>query len=265
MSDANDRSIRAFERVLARVASSRRAASHARSRRGVPARARRARGALDDRHRARIRDDDAPIRDDDLDDLAARDALDDDARSARSTAAKSRRESALESRHRRARFDGDDREWIRDDDATRRRCARRIRISRRGVADEDGVRVRRVRRGLAAVAGTVPGVQELGHDEGDRAGADLGRRRGEGERGRRGGRASGGADGGERDDARERERARTRDGRLAFESADDVLLVAAGGSGLYSYVFPTWCAGANRNRAVTRPIDIGQACAIPER
>ena len=43
------------------------------------------------------------------------------------------------------------------------------------------------------------------------------------------------------------------------------LLVAAGGSGLYSYVFPTWCAGANRNRAVTRPIDIGQACAIPER
>ena len=30
--------------------------------------------------------------------------------------------------------------------------------------------------------------------------------------------------------------------------------------GLYSYVFPTWCAGANRNRAVTRPIDIGQAC-----
>ena len=35
--------------------------------------------------------------------------------------------------------------------------------------------------------------------------------------------------------------------------------------GLYSYVFPTWCAGANRNRAVTHPIDIGQACAIPER
>jgi hypothetical protein len=61
------------------------------------------------------------------------------------------------------------------------------------------------------------------------------------------------------------ERATTRDGRPAFESGDDVLLVAAGGSGLYSYVFPTWCAGANRNRAVTRPIDIGQACVIPER
>ena len=61
------------------------------------------------------------------------------------------------------------------------------------------------------------------------------------------------------------ERATTRDGRPAFESVGDVLLVAAGGSGLYSYVFPTWCAGANRNRAVTRPIDIGQACAIPWR
>ena len=67
-----------------------------------------------------------------------------------------------------------------------------------GIADEDGVRVRRLRRGLAAVAGAVPGVQELGLDEGDRAGADLGRRRGEGERGGGGGGARGGADGGER-------------------------------------------------------------------
>ncbi len=59
------------------------------------------------------------------------------------------------------------------------------------------------------------------------------------------------------------DRAQTRDGRPAFESADDVLVVAAGGAGLYSYVFPTWCAGGHRNRAVTVPVEIGQACAIP--
>ena len=59
------------------------------------------------------------------------------------------------------------------------------------------------------------------------------------------------------------ERATTRDGRPAFESADDVLVVAAGGAGLYSYVFPTWCAGGHRNRAVTVPVEIGQACALP--
>lgn len=59
------------------------------------------------------------------------------------------------------------------------------------------------------------------------------------------------------------ERASTRDGRPAFGSPDDVLVVAAGGAGLYSYVFPTWCAGGHRNRAVSRPVEIGQACAIP--
>ena len=59
------------------------------------------------------------------------------------------------------------------------------------------------------------------------------------------------------------ERAATRDGRPAFASAEDILVVAAGGAGLYSYVFPTWCAGAHRSRAVSRPIEIGQACAIP--
>lgn len=59
------------------------------------------------------------------------------------------------------------------------------------------------------------------------------------------------------------ERAHTRDGRPAFADSSDVLVVAAGGAGLYSYVFPTWCAGAHRNRAVTMPVEIGQACAIP--
>ncbi|MEM9466382.1 MAG: hypothetical protein AAGA90_13485 [Actinomycetota bacterium] len=59
------------------------------------------------------------------------------------------------------------------------------------------------------------------------------------------------------------DRAQTRDGRPAFASPDDVIVVAAGGSGLYSYVLPTWCAGAHRSRAVSRPVEIGQACALP--
>ncbi len=58
-------------------------------------------------------------------------------------------------------------------------------------------------------------------------------------------------------------RAKTRDGRQSFRSPDDILLVAAGGAGLYSFTFPTWCAGAHQNRAVSMPIDIGQACEIP--
>ncbi|MEM9521796.1 MAG: hypothetical protein AAGA37_20980 [Actinomycetota bacterium] len=59
------------------------------------------------------------------------------------------------------------------------------------------------------------------------------------------------------------ERAAMRNGNPAFACPDDVLIVAAGGAGLYSYVFPTWCAGAHRSRAVSKPIEIGQACAIP--
>lgn len=58
-------------------------------------------------------------------------------------------------------------------------------------------------------------------------------------------------------------RAQTRDGRQSFISADDVLLVAAGGAGLYSFTFPTWCAGAHRNQAVSVEVDVGQACEIP--
>ncbi|MEM9201916.1 MAG: hypothetical protein AAGC53_09655 [Actinomycetota bacterium] len=59
------------------------------------------------------------------------------------------------------------------------------------------------------------------------------------------------------------ERATMRNGGPAFNRPDDVLIVAAGGAGLYSYVFPTWCAGAHRSHAVTLPVEIGQACAIP--
>ncbi|MGZ0219065.1 MAG: hypothetical protein ACKVIY_08635 [Acidimicrobiales bacterium] len=58
-------------------------------------------------------------------------------------------------------------------------------------------------------------------------------------------------------------RAHTRDGRRSFRTPDDVLLVAAGGAGLYSFTFPTWCAGAHRNRAVSVEVDVGQACEVP--
>lgn len=59
------------------------------------------------------------------------------------------------------------------------------------------------------------------------------------------------------------ERALMRNGKRAFGSPDDVLIVAAGGGGLYSFVFPTWCAGTHRNRAVSVEVEIGQACEVP--
>ncbi len=48
-----------------------------------------------------------------------------------------------------------------------------------------------------------------------------------------------------------------------FRSAEDLLIFVAGGGGLYSTAFPSWCAGPSANRAVTVAIDIGQACEIP--
>lgn len=59
------------------------------------------------------------------------------------------------------------------------------------------------------------------------------------------------------------ERALMRNGRPTFESPEDVLVVAAGGGGLYSFVFPTWCAGSHRNRAVSIEVEINQACEVP--
>jgi hypothetical protein len=49
----------------------------------------------------------------------------------------------------------------------------------------------------------------------------------------------------------------------AFRSADDLLVVAAGGSGLYSMVLPSWGAGPHANPAVSMRIDHDQACAVP--
>jgi hypothetical protein len=45
----------------------------------------------------------------------------------------------------------------------------------------------------------------------------------------------------------------------------DILVLIAGGGGLYSMVFPSWGAGAHANKIVTELIDLGQACEIPVR
>lgn len=59
------------------------------------------------------------------------------------------------------------------------------------------------------------------------------------------------------------ERATRRDGKRSFRSPDDVLVVAAGGAGLYSSVFPTWCAGSHHNRAVSVAVELDQTCDVP--
>lgn len=53
------------------------------------------------------------------------------------------------------------------------------------------------------------------------------------------------------------------DVREAFAAPEDILITVAGGSGLYSMVMPTWCAGPNRNRAVCRRVEMGEFCEIP--
>jgi hypothetical protein len=49
----------------------------------------------------------------------------------------------------------------------------------------------------------------------------------------------------------------------ALRSPDDVLVVAAGGSGLYSMVVPSWGAGPHANPAVSALVELDQACAVP--
>jgi len=48
-----------------------------------------------------------------------------------------------------------------------------------------------------------------------------------------------------------------------FASADDVLVLVAGGGGLYSVALPSWCAGPHKNRAVTVEVETDQACEVP--
>ena len=51
----------------------------------------------------------------------------------------------------------------------------------------------------------------------------------------------------------------------ATQSPEHILLLVAGGGGIYSAVFPSWGAGPHANPAVTVPVIIDQACAIPTR
>lgn len=48
----------------------------------------------------------------------------------------------------------------------------------------------------------------------------------------------------------------------AFRSHDDILLLVAGGSGLYSMVMPTWCAGPHLNRFVVKPVTLNDFCEV---
>jgi len=43
------------------------------------------------------------------------------------------------------------------------------------------------------------------------------------------------------------------------------LVLVAGGSGLYSMVMPSWCAGGHRNEAVSQAIVLDLFCEIPVR
>ena len=49
-----------------------------------------------------------------------------------------------------------------------------------------------------------------------------------------------------------------------FDRPEDILVLMAGGSGLYSMVMPSWCAGANRNRYISQTIVTDQFCELPE-
>jgi hypothetical protein len=48
-----------------------------------------------------------------------------------------------------------------------------------------------------------------------------------------------------------------------FRKPEDIVVVQAGGGGLYSMVMPSWCAGPHANRAVTKRIDLNPSCEIP--
>jgi len=48
-----------------------------------------------------------------------------------------------------------------------------------------------------------------------------------------------------------------------FDKPEDILVLTAGGSGLYSMVMPSWCAGEHHNSAVSVRIESNQFCEIP--
>ena len=51
--------------------------------------------------------------------------------------------------------------------------------------------------------------------------------------------------------------------RMAFRSPEQILIIQAGGSGLYSMVMPSWCAGAHGNSAVSVKVEADVFCEIP--
>ena len=51
--------------------------------------------------------------------------------------------------------------------------------------------------------------------------------------------------------------------RHCFSGPEQILVLMAGGSGLYSMVMPSWCAGSHRNSAVTVPVSKDFFCEIP--
>lgn len=51
--------------------------------------------------------------------------------------------------------------------------------------------------------------------------------------------------------------------RHCFTKPEDIVIITAGGNGLYSMVMPSWCAGPHRNRAVSVRVETGQFCEIP--
>lgn len=55
----------------------------------------------------------------------------------------------------------------------------------------------------------------------------------------------------------------TTEERRCFNSPEDIIILTAGGAGLYSMVMPTWCAGPHRNRAVQVRVDTDQFCEVP--
>lgn len=49
----------------------------------------------------------------------------------------------------------------------------------------------------------------------------------------------------------------------ALRRPDDVVMFVAGGSGLYSAVFPSWAADLHRNPVVHEPVVTGESCDLP--
>ena len=50
---------------------------------------------------------------------------------------------------------------------------------------------------------------------------------------------------------------------MAFKDPEQILILQAGGSGLYSMVMPSWSAGTHFNSAVSVKVEADNFCEIP--